>query len=257
MTSDFFSELFVDIENTSTKDLEAHLIASGAATFRCSDPANIRRWASQLGSPYRHPHADDDDVTTIETRSSNAPLGRRAFTNSGLYPHTDRSVLARPPGLLIFWCDEADADGGDTVLVDGKALLEDWAAERPDDVQTLMDPTHFIISADGKSVRRPLFERWGDAEYSIRFRNDEGIHCSAPAVGSFRQLLAEIDDRSLTFPLNPGAGYIVQNTRWLHGRLPFRGYRKCSRVLLSSFGSNERSFATFSTDANLAAADPA
>lgn len=251
MTAHELDDLSVDIGMISAEALEQHLERLGAATFHCEDLDYLCRWVTRLGTPYRHPHAGDDAVTTIETRSDHAPLGRRAFTSGGLYPHTDRSVLARPPGLLVFWCEESDAEGGDAVMVDGKTLFDDWAIPTGH-VQVLMDPTNFIISADGTTARRPLLEQWGENEYSLRFRNDDGIHCSATALASFRQMLKAIESHVLTFPLHRGVGYIVQNTRWLHGRLPFHGYRKCSRLLLASFGEHHRTFSTFTSGARVA-----
>lgn len=245
MSQNLFEELLINISDVDAFQIEQRLVERGAATFRVEDFAELREWATSLGPVFHHPHADPDGVTVIETRARAKALGQRGFSPRSLYPHTDRSSLARPPSLLLFWCEASEGTGGETMMVDGLRVLRKWQQSSPEELDLLMNPTHFILSSDAGTVRRPIIEQWGRSAFSFRFRNDEGIHCSAAALTQFRRLLNYIEAGLESFPLMPGSGYIIQNTRWLHGRREFSGRRRCCRLLLTGIHGGSAKFESF------------
>ncbi|MEX0327385.1 MAG: gamma-butyrobetaine dioxygenase [Ruegeria sp.] len=160
-----------------------------------------------------------------------------AYTGLGLQAHTDNPYRDPVPTLQILYCLENSAEGGDSIVVDGFRAAQFLRQENPDGFALLAGhPARFEYKgADGVCLRarRPMIELSPDGELiGIRFNN----RSSAPFVdvpfgkmegyyAAYRQLAEIIDDPAMgvSFKLEPGESFIVDNTRVLHARLGYSG----------------------------------
>ncbi|MGR3759402.1 2-trimethylaminoethylphosphonate dioxygenase [Roseobacteraceae bacterium NS-SX3] len=160
-----------------------------------------------------------------------------AYTGLGLQAHTDNPYRDPVPTLQILYCLENSAEGGDSIVVDGFRAAERLRAEDPDGFALLAGyPARFEYKgADGVHLRsrRPMIELSPDGELvGIRFNN----RSSAPLVdvpfekmeayyAAYRRLAEIVDDPGMgvSFKLEPGESFIVDNTRVLHARLGYSG----------------------------------
>ncbi len=160
-----------------------------------------------------------------------------AFTGLGLQAHTDNPYRDPVPTLQILYCLENSAEGGDSIVVDGFRAAERLNRENPEGFALLAGyPARFeYVGSDGVCLRsrRPMIELSPDGELiGIRFNN----RSTAPLVDvpfdkmeayytAYRQLGAIIDDPAMgvSFKLEPGESFIVDNTRVLHARLGYSG----------------------------------
>jgi len=76
-----------------------------------------------------------------------------------------------------------------------------------------------------------IFERDADARVSVRLRLDELSRFSPDVTRMIPRLVALAERHMLVLPLRAGQGYILNNSRWLHGRMRFSGTRTMFRVL--------------------------
>jgi len=163
-----------------------------------------------------------------------------AYTNLGLQAHTDNPYRDPVPTLQILACLENTVDGGDSIVVDGFKVAERLQAEDPRGFDLLARHCARFEYAGSKGVRlaskRPIIELGPDGELiAIRFNN----RSAAPFVDipyddmpayykAYRRFAELIEDPSLhvTFKLEPGELFIVDNTRVLHARKAFSGSGK-------------------------------
>ena len=83
-------------------------------------------------------------------------------------------------------------------------------------------PSYEIYSAPahGSLKRAPTRS---DRALEFRLRLDSNGFFSAEALHAMARLREVIAVRTFTFALNPGQGYIIDNWRYLHGRLTVLG----------------------------------
>lgn len=160
-----------------------------------------------------------------------------AYTGLGLQAHTDNPYRDPVPTLQILYCLENSAEGGESIVVDGFRAAEKLRDQNPDGFALLAGyPARFEYKgSDGVCLRsrRPMIELSPDGELvGIRFNN----RSSAPFVdvpfdkmeayyAAYRQLGEIIDDPAMgvSFKLEPGESFVVDNTRVLHARLGYSG----------------------------------
>ncbi|WP_171234808.1 TauD/TfdA family dioxygenase [Ruegeria sp. HKCCA6837] len=160
-----------------------------------------------------------------------------AYTGLGLQAHTDNPYRDPVPTLQILYCLENSAEGGDSIVVDGFRAAEKLRDQNPEGFALLAGfPARFEYKgSDGVCLRsrRPMIELSPDGKLiGIRFNN----RSSAPFVdipfekmeayyAAYRQLGGIIDDPAMgvSFKLEPGESFIVDNTRVLHARLGYSG----------------------------------
>ncbi|WP_209505086.1 MULTISPECIES: TauD/TfdA family dioxygenase [unclassified Ruegeria] len=160
-----------------------------------------------------------------------------AYTGLGLQAHTDNPYRDPVPTLQILYCLENSAEGGESIVVDGFRAIEKLRDANPEGFALLAGyPARFEYKgSDGVCLRsrRPMIELSPDGELiGIRFNN----RSSAPFIdvpfdkmeayyAAYRQLGDIIDDPAMgvSFKLEPGESFIVDNTRVLHARLGYSG----------------------------------
>jgi hypothetical protein len=207
----------------------ADLSRSGIALIdRVRRPLELLGLACSLGTVVPHRDSESDGVTVIEDRSAQEPA-LAGFTRSALQPHTDRSSLAKPRRLLFTAWGREPLSGGESLLVDGRAVYEELAAIDPDALDALHSPRSAMFGgADGHLGA--VFTRGVDGVVAIRLRFDALVRFAPVVVPHLPALRAAIRHRTFTLPARAGAGYVLNNYRWLHGRHAYDGPRLMYRV---------------------------
>lgn len=157
-----------------------------------------------------------------------------AYTNLGLQAHTDDPYRDQAPGLQMLACLANTVQGGDSLLIDGFMVAERLRQQSPQGFALLARHCARFEYTGTAGVRlrakRPMIELGPDGELiAIRFNNraaaaftDVPYEDMAAYYAAYRQMAELIEDPALavTFKLEPGELFIVDNLRVLHGRLP-------------------------------------
>lgn len=160
-----------------------------------------------------------------------------AFTGLGLQAHTDNPYRDPVPTLQLLYCLENSAEGGDSMVVDGFAAAHRLREEMPEGFELLSRYCARFEYAGSGGVclqsRRPMIELAPDGELiGIRFNNrscapitDVPFDDMATYYAAYRRLGEIIDDPSMavSFKLEPGESFLVDNTRVLHARKGYSG----------------------------------
>jgi gamma-butyrobetaine dioxygenase len=160
-----------------------------------------------------------------------------AFTGLGLQAHTDNPYRDPVPTIQVLYCLESSAAGGENMVVDGFACARRLQLENPEyfDVLARYCAKFEYAGEDGVCLtsRRPLIELAPDGELiGIRFNNrslaavtDVPFDKMGLWYDAYRRLGEIIDDPAMevTFRLEPGEAFVVDNTRVLHARKAYSG----------------------------------
>ncbi|MBT8460737.1 MAG: TauD/TfdA family dioxygenase [Boseongicola sp.] len=160
-----------------------------------------------------------------------------AFTGLGLQAHTDNPYRDPAPTVQVLYCLESSAAGGENMVVDGFAAALRLKAENPSYFDLLADHCASFEYAGEAGVcltsRRPMIELAPDGELiGIRFNNRSlGVVTDVPFekmedyYAAYRRLGEIIDDTAMevTFRLEPGEAFVVDNRRVLHARKGYSG----------------------------------
>lgn len=163
-----------------------------------------------------------------------------AFTGLGLQAHTDNPYRDPVPTLQILYCLESSAAGGENMVVDGFRVAERLRAENPEWFDVLASHCARFEYAGEAGVRlqsrRPMIELAPDGELiGVRFNNrsaaaitDVPFDKMETYYAAYRRMGEIIDDPEMevTFRLEPGESFIVDNTRVLHARKGYSGTGK-------------------------------
>ena len=172
----------------------------------------------------------------FEVRTEVNPVNL-AFTGLGLQAHTDNPYRDPVPTLQILYCLENSAEGGDSFVVDGFCAaqrLRDDDARGFELLSKYCARFEYAGSADVRlTSRKPMIELAPDGELTgIRFNNrscapitDVPFDDMADYYSAYRRLGEIIDDPAMavSFKLEPGECFIVDNTRVLHARNGYSG----------------------------------
>jgi len=160
-----------------------------------------------------------------------------AFTGLGLQAHTDNPYRDPVPTVQVLYCLESSAAGGENMVVDGFQAALRLKEENPDwfDVLSRYCAKFEYAGENGVILRsrRPMIELAPDGELiAVRFNNrstaaitDVPFNDMAIYYAAYRRLGEIIDDPAMevTFRLEPGECFIVDNTRVLHARKAYSG----------------------------------
>ena len=172
----------------------------------------------------------------FEVRTEVNPVNL-AYTGLGLQAHTDNPYRDPVPTMQILYCLENAAEGGDSIVVDGFACIQRLMEEDPEAVRLLSQYCarfgYHGSSGVALQSRRPMIEATPDGEViCIRFNNrsssaftDIPFDDMAGYYRAYRRLGELIDDPEMqvSFKLEPGQCFIVDNTRVLHARKGYTG----------------------------------
>lgn len=170
--------------------------------------------------------------------AANEGMDDSAYTPKELRPHTDGTYSHDAPGLQLLLCCSYDAEGGDSIMVDGFALHDRMRKEYPEEAQTLAEistPGQYIGDGVMLKAERPAFQYALDGSLSqVTFNNydrapfrlndaDMARYYKANKVFDMLANDAEMQWRQI---LKPGQMLVFDNWRILHGRAAFRGQRE-------------------------------
>ncbi len=160
-----------------------------------------------------------------------------AYTGLGLQAHTDNPYRDPVPTVQVLYCLESSAAGGENMVVDGFRAAHRLRDENPDWFDVLGRYCARFEYAGNAGVvlrsRRPMIELAPDGELiAVRFNNrsaaaitDVPFDAMETYYAAYRRLGEIIDDPAMevTFRLEPGECFIVDNTRVLHARKAYSG----------------------------------
>ena len=171
---------------------------------------------------------------------SNEDKADSSYTQEELRPHTDATYSNDAPGLQLLLCCEYNAEGGDSIMVDGFKIAEIIKKEN-EELFEILSTTNVKGNYIGDGVflqaERPIFNLNSNNELfqvsfnnydraPFRFEKDLTIKFYE-AIKKF-DLLANSKECQWRHILKPGELLIFNNWRILHGRGSFEGIRKIS-----------------------------
>jgi len=160
-----------------------------------------------------------------------------AFTGLGLQAHTDNPYRDPVPTIQVLYCLESSAAGGENMVVDGFAAAQRLKREYPEGFNALSRYCARFEYAGEAGValrsRKPMIELAPDGELiGVRFNNRSAAAITDVPFDEMetyykacRHLGDIIDDPAMevTFRLEPGECFLVDNTRVLHARKAYSG----------------------------------
>ncbi|MFD2740393.1 TauD/TfdA family dioxygenase [Sulfitobacter aestuarii] len=160
-----------------------------------------------------------------------------AYTGLGLQAHTDNPYRDPVPTIQVLYCLESSAAGGENMVVDGFRVAERLRDENQDWFNVLSRHCARFEYAGSDGVilrsRRPMIELAPDGELiGVRFNNrsaaaitDVPFDEMATYYAAYRRMGEIIDDPAMevSFRLEPGESFLVDNTRVLHARKAYSG----------------------------------
>ncbi|MER7771299.1 TauD/TfdA family dioxygenase [Kitasatospora sp. NPDC096140] len=193
---------------------------------------DVLRTAGRLmSSLWQHRDADPDGLTVI--RDTGRHDGRTGFAGLGreaLALHTECAQHPAPPRLLLLACARAGEAGGESLLVDGRAVLAELAAHRPTVIEAFAaDRAAFFGGSSGHFT--PVLQQLPGDRWRLRLRQDDFARFSPEADAHLPALRQALDRNTQRLRLAPGQGVVLDNHRVLHGRTAFSGERLILRAL--------------------------
>lgn len=171
-----------------------------------------------------------------------------AFTSRGLGLHTDNPYRDPVPGFQLLHCLEQSSQGGESIFVDGFAVVEDLSATDPEAVEMLATvpvPFAFRDKSAALEAVRPLIERdpWGDVK-AVHYNNRSMRPIRLPAAETrayyraYRLFAELLRDPNFEWRIKLEKGDLVafDNHRILHGRTAFQGSRHLQGCYLARDG---------------------
>lgn len=212
----------------------------GLAVFdRRLNPEGFADLAARFGTIVPHPDADERGITLLSRQDARAEaLNGRGFSDRELFPHTDRSSNLDPPDTVLMYCHVQAPSGGDTILVDGRALLRQIRKTMPALRKKLEAPQSAIFRSREELHLGSIVELDGGRVRRIRFRYDDQIYVSRSLARELDTLASLIAASAVRIRLDSGQGIALDNWRWLHGRTAFNGPRAVWRILINRRGRN-------------------
>ncbi|WP_345124540.1 TauD/TfdA family dioxygenase, partial [Streptomyces chiangmaiensis] len=136
------------------------------------------------------------------------------------------------PRYITLWCERNEGTGGECSMADGERVVEDLQQTSPWAIEALAKPNAAIYRSGREQYSGPVISQDPTGRWQFRLRLDSNGFFSAETLHAVSRLREAIALRTFTFALSPGQGYIIDNWRYLHGRLTFSGERVMLRTLI-------------------------
>ncbi|MHA1601067.1 MAG: TauD/TfdA family dioxygenase [Alphaproteobacteria bacterium] len=168
-----------------------------------------------------------------------------AYTPNTLRPHTDSTYSHDAPGVQILLCLDYQAEGGDSLIVDGLEIGRRLAAKHPADYATLgriAIPGQYLGDGAHLMAERPVFRHDRDGRIlQVSFNNYDRapFRLPEPEMTELYRAIAAFDrlanDPALQWRrgLRPGDLLIFDNWRVLHARTAYSGKRRMAGCYLN------------------------
>ncbi len=232
---------YADLESSGVADMLEQIDRLGFALIQgCpQDPASVEQIARGIG------YVRETIFGGIWSFESNDQMADTAYTPKALRPHTDSTYSHDAPGLQLLLCLAYEAEGGESVLVDGLRIAETLRSSHPEAFETLTHipvPGQYLGDGAHLVAERPVIRVGSHGQIEqISFNNydrapfrlpDADMAAFYDAIRTF-DLLANDPDMQWRKVLAPGELIIFDNWRVLHGRSAFTGYRKMAGCYLN------------------------
>lgn len=150
--------------------------------------------------------------------------------------HTDESYVSSSIGVMLFYCVHAAPAGGETIFVDGPALLRYLEQSEPDLLQKLLSvPVTYQKAGDSK--HRPIVEIESGGVPTFNFNYFCVEPDQAPEALALNQQFHEFCQNQLPtwlvrpVAMQPGDGVAWRDDRVLHGRNSFTATKTNDRLI--------------------------
>jgi len=150
--------------------------------------------------------------------------------------HTDESYVSSPAGIMLFYCVNRAPEGGETVFVSGRRLVEFLRSNEPDLLDKLQSiDVRYFKAADSK--QRPIVVVDEDGAVDLNYN----YYCADPdqpvEARNLNQQFFELvqnglpDDLVLPIGLDPGDAVAWRDSLVLHGRNAFQAVNTGDRFI--------------------------
>ena len=157
-----------------------------------------------------------------------------SYAGNALSPHTDLAFVPAPRVVQLLYCVENQASGGESVLVDGYRVVQDFRTHHPDYFQILSEtPVQFrqfyqqwdyfvshttpILKCDPVGTVTDIYFSHKNFGLDLPFEQIEGFYEAYCAFARYLKNPAY----QYWFRMEPGDCQVLQNFRVLHGRNAF------------------------------------
>ncbi|WP_432096386.1 TauD/TfdA family dioxygenase [Streptomyces sp. bgisy100] len=229
----FFTDHYVNARAAQASDMIAvQLRETGLVTVDgLRSRHHVLAFASRLMDLTSHPHSAQDGLTLIRDTGSHAyRAGFAGLGNGELQAHTERSGTPQPPRLMLLVCLRPALTGGDVLIADGAHVYGRLLDSCPEAAMKLAQPRTACYGA-GVGYATQVITAHTEGRISIRLRQDSLARWSPVVRPYLPHLRGAIADSQHRIVLQAGQGYLLDNHRWLHARMPFSGDRRLLRAL--------------------------
>ncbi|WP_367132806.1 MULTISPECIES: TauD/TfdA family dioxygenase [Streptomyces] len=158
-----------------------------------------------------------------DTRKDAHRADGAVLTRAPLDLHTCGAALREPPRLVLVACIHKASTGGATLLTDGRAVFDDLVRERPDAAHALSLPGAALFGRGPDAFAAPVLQVLADQRRIVRLRQDGLIRWPEHTQPHVPALRSRLTHYQRAIKLRPGEGFLLDNSRWLHGRTAFTG----------------------------------
>jgi alpha-ketoglutarate-dependent taurine dioxygenase len=248
------------VEAAEVLTSDGAVVVTGLAT----EPENAVGLASALFSGRTLAVPEAAEVRAGGVRDASVAVNRPG-PDDPLQMHTDGFAYGdHYPDYLLLLCANSSDEGGESILVDGYALLDQLAAapggaalvedletvainQTEDGMRHSVSPVVITTPSGRRALRRFLFQRPADDS-----ADPEG---DARLIERWRQACDAAAETAPRFKLGPGEAYVADNYRMLHGRESYTDHdRLMWRVWVWTDASNGLPAGLLHSDTRYAAA---
>ncbi|MFD5915418.1 TauD/TfdA family dioxygenase [Kitasatospora sp. NPDC058201] len=184
-----------------------------------------------MSTRWQHRDADPDGLTVIrDTGRHEGIAGFGGLGRGDLALHTECAQLPHPPRLLLLACGRSADSGGESLVVDGRAVIAELGGIHPSALEAFSAPrAAYFGGADGHFA--PVLEHLPVGRWRLRLRRDTLARFSPEAEAHLPALGRAVERNTTHLRLACGQGLVLDNHRVLHGRTAFAGERLLLRAL--------------------------
>ena len=229
--------------SSNTTEVRRRLRAEGwcVVDIGRTDRDALLRLAAELGlgPPQHHLRGDRNGITevTAAATTEKTAIDRQQYLDLGRgshAPHTDGTMLdgaavtgrqltrVCPPAYVCMQMVRTARSGGESLIVDGRPLLEDLVTGEPELLRQLIRPCVLFCRDEETAGLGPILRRIpGRSQWSIRWRFDHATYMLESAEDLLRRFqhgYIENPKYRRRFRLKPGQVLVTDNLRVLHGR---------------------------------------
>lgn len=207
-----------------------------------SSKTSLLNFAHFFGRIQNHVRADLNGIVEVKPRNPNMDcnINESHFVgigNSLFPPHTDGSYLhgmrregekfvsIGPPKMIALLCVCPADKGGESILIDGKVLIEEIIRDNSELAKLLMRKGSISICRDEQmAMNQSIFERITLDKWRIRFRSDRMSFSPPWAIEGVKEFVKDYVLNTKfhnQIKLKTNQVLLIDNFRMLHGRLPF------------------------------------